>query len=173
MSFTFKREMITHDINNSLCVELNTFKNIRHKRKQYYSCMRCKTRYDQASMRKLCTDCTRIRKQCMNSNLKKRFAHLKFNLVDTTLTYDDFINQWDKQHGKCALTGIDMTYSVREQDTIRHITNVSISRIDLSRRYTPDNIILVCVGVNTTKYSLSIDDYITMCLLVTQYHYDA
>lgn len=43
---------------------------------------------------------------------------------------------WNKQKGKCALTGIPMTVT----KSGRTNTNISIDRIDSNKGYTKDNV---------------------------------
>lgn len=121
-----------------------------------------------------CMDCMKEYKQSKNSNLKKRLTYL-LNIVRSKiknkdcLTITDLHNQWYKQEGRCALTGIQMTFTLRSKDTFQHITNVCITRCDKTQQYSPENILLVCVAANITKYKLSIEQFRELCLLVTEY----
>lgn len=67
---------------------------------------------------------------------------------------------WEKQNGKCALSGIDMTYKIFQG---RINTNVSIDRIDSTKGYIKNNIQLVCMVINQMKNDLSVSELIHFC----------
>lgn len=62
--------------------------------------------------------------------------------------------------GKCAISGLDMTYELGEG---RIYTNVSIDQIMPSKGYTIDNIQLVCMAVNQLKSDLDMDTILILC----------
>ena len=76
------------------------------------------------------------------------------------LTLDYIMYLWEKQNGKCALTGIQMTYKFYEG---RVNTNVSIDRIDSTKGYSKDNVQLVCMAANQMKNDLSMEEFVQMC----------
>lgn len=61
-----------------------------------------------------------------------------------TITKEDLMILWKSQNGKCAISGLDMTYELGEG---RLYTNVSIDQIIPSKGYTADNIQLVCKAI--------------------------
>lgn len=67
---------------------------------------------------------------------------------------------WDAQNGKCAISGIDMTYI---SNCGRIPTNVSVDRIDSSKGYIKGNIQLVCMAVNQMKNDLDMQTLLTFC----------
>ena len=67
---------------------------------------------------------------------------------------------WNKQDGKCALSGISMTY---EMGKGRVPTNISIDQIEPSGGYTIQNIQLVCMAVNQMKSDLTMDQLLMFC----------
>lgn len=67
---------------------------------------------------------------------------------------------WKAQNGKCAISGLDMTYELGEG---RIYTNVSIDQIMPSKGYTIDNIQLVCMAVNQLKSDLDMDTILILC----------
>lgn len=83
----------------------------------------------------------------------------------TDLTYEYLRYLWDKQNGKCALTGIDMTYTFYEG---RINTNLSVDRIDSTKGYTKDNVQLVCMAVNQMKNDLTYEELLYFCNAVLQ-----
>lgn len=76
------------------------------------------------------------------------------------LTKEFLLDLWDKQEGKCALTGLDMTYDMYNGRTY---TNVSIDRIDVSKGYTKDNVQLVCMAANQAKSDLTDEQLYQIC----------
>ena len=67
---------------------------------------------------------------------------------------------WEKQDGKCALTGMQMTYKFYEG---RVNTNLSVDRINSTKGYSKDNVQLVCMAANQMKNDLSMEEFINMC----------
>ena len=76
------------------------------------------------------------------------------------LTLDYLMYLWEKQDGKCALTGMQMTYKFYEG---RVNTNLSIDRIDSTKGYSKDNVWLVCMAANQMKNDLSMKEFVKMC----------
>lgn len=77
------------------------------------------------------------------------------------------VDIWEKQNGKCALTGWDMTMILGEGIVQ---TNCSIDRIDSSLGYIEGNIQLVCRIVNVSKNNTSIDNFINLCKSVVDFN---
>lgn len=77
-----------------------------------------------------------------------------------TITKEDLLTIWKSQNGKCAISGLDMTYELGEGRTY---TNVSIDQVSPSKGYTVDNIQLVCMAVNQLKSDLDMDTILTLC----------
>jgi hypothetical protein len=59
---------------------------------------------------------------------------------------------WDKQGGKCAITGIPMVYK------FGCLESASIDRVDSSLGHVKGNIQLVCLGINRLKSTFSNDE---------------
>ena len=76
------------------------------------------------------------------------------------ITREDLMRLWKCQKGKCAISGICMTYEV---DKGRIFTNISVDQINPSGGYTPNNIQLVCMGVNQMKSDMSMNELYTFC----------
>lgn len=72
---------------------------------------------------------------------------------------------WNKQKGKCALTGIQMTTDKHGRTN----TNVSIDRIDSTKGYTKDNVQLVCSVINFMKSNLKLSDFEYYCKAIVDY----
>lgn len=90
---------------------------------------------------------------------KKR--NLEFNI-----TAKDIQELYDKQDGKCALSGINLTLC-RCNDKINDLQNASIDRIDNQKGYTLDNIQLIHKRLNRIKSVLNNDEFIYWCKLVS------
>ena len=68
--------------------------------------------------------------------------------------YLDYL--WKKQKGKCALSGIKMTY-IKGQNIV--LTNVSPDRIDSDKHYEVGNVQLVCYVYNSMKGSFTMKEF--------------
>ena len=81
---------------------------------------------------------------------------------------------WEKQGGRCALTGISMTWRVATREDISNGyglgRNVSVDRIDNARGYVKGNIRLICSQLNYMRGSLGDSDFILWCELVVRHN---
>tara|TARA_R100000734_G_C3315624_1_gene107669 strand:+ start:1212 stop:1517 length:306 start_codon:yes stop_codon:yes gene_type:complete len=87
--------------------------------------------------------------------------------LDWEIEVDNLIEAWDRQEGKCALTGLYMTY--HKDGTGKKDLNVSVDRIDPGVGYLPYNIQLVCNRVNTLKHVLPEDELYWWCKNIVSY----
>lgn len=88
----------------------------------------------------------------------KRRSKLKNTYNNLDLEYLFYL--WSLQEGKCALTGIDMTYKFYEG---RVNTNLSVDRIDSSKGYTKENVQLVTMAANQMKNDLTTEELLDLC----------
>lgn len=72
------------------------------------------------------------------------------------------LNQWNKQNGKCFYTGWDMT--LLGETFLRP----SIERIDSSKGYGKDNVVLCCKQANWAKNNYTLRDFLSMCRAVVK-----
>lgn len=79
------------------------------------------------------------------------------------LTINELGDLFEKQNGKCALTGWNLILSKNNTNT------ASIDRIDSTKGYIIDNIQWVHKDVNKAKNTLSQDKFIEMCQAVSKY----
>jgi hypothetical protein len=96
---------------------------------------------------------------CLRGTAKSR--EIEFRL---TLEY-----VWDlfcKQNSRCALTGLELTFSKQFRKP-GQLGTASLDRIDSSQGYIPDNVQWVHKDVNFMKQSLSQERFIELCSLVT------
>lgn len=89
---------------------------------------------------------------CKTRALKHK---LKYNL-----TPEFIISLYDKQNGKCALSGIDMTTIMQSG---KKIYNASIDRIIPNLGYIQSNVRLVCSQVNMMRSNLEDSEVINIC----------
>jgi hypothetical protein len=85
----------------------------------------------------------------------KRKQHLGFDL-DVLYVLDVY----QKQNGRCALSGVEMTYNAGSG---RVNTNISIDRIDSSVGYVRGNVQFVCDIVNRMKQDMSEVELLVWC----------
>lgn len=85
--------------------------------------------------------------------LTKRIQHLKkakrsrILIVDIDAQF--LLSLWEKQEGKCAISGYPMTYPECT------LFSISVDRVDPQGGYTKDNVQLVCQGINFAKNKYS------------------
>jgi hypothetical protein len=80
-----------------------------------------------------------------------------------TLTHGNVVAMWNRQEGKCALTGIPLTHTVKANKGKALHTNVSLDRIDPKLPYSASNVQLVCWIVNVMRRDLSPDEFRSWC----------
>ena len=126
-------------------------------------CSKCRTRQSNDTKKKFSeekalTHILQMRFLCAKERAKKK--NLPFDLTKEYLK-----ELWNKQNGKCAVSGIEMTYSLCEGRTP---TNVSIDQINPNNGYTKGNIQLVCMAVNQIKSDLQMDDVYRFCKAILE-----
>ena len=93
------------------------------------------------------------------------------------ITQSGLLKILKKQNGRCALTGVLLTYVTKE--TIERAgvvgdpkkfspTNVSIDRINPRFGYLPNNVQLVTNYANKAKGEMQTQEFVKMCQLVTK-----
>lgn len=116
------------------------------------TCAACKARRHERAVSK--SHEAFLRNLCSKSksavNAGKRADHIEFLLEP-----EDLLELWDKQDGRCAISGVVLTH---HKDGLGHKDfNVSLDRICSDRSYTPDNVQLVAYRVNLMKHTSSED----------------
>lgn len=71
------------------------------------------------------------------------------------ITSEDLTKMWEKQGGKCALSGVYLTHHKDGSGAKEY--NASIDRISGEKGYTVQNTQLVCYRINIMKHTLSED----------------
>ena len=138
--------------------------------KQYLNCFECKEVLKGKSLQKFCcTICANSyrRKQKYGETYRSKDARTfmrrlldKKRRVGSELTIDFLDRLYQKQLGKCALSGREMTFIAGKG---RVSTNISIDQIIPSLGYTQDNVQLVCAFANILKGSLMMDELYLFC----------
>lgn len=128
-------------------------------------CKDCQRKRYYEQRQKLFEDDSFALKYKLQQALKGTRRRSKIKNMFNDLTLDFLLYLWEKQKGKCALTGIDMTYKFYEG---RVNTNLSVDRINSAKGYSRDNVQLVCMAVNQMKNDLPQKDFIDMCEKVLQ-----
>jgi len=119
-----------------------------------------------------CKDCDKRKKKSsyentINKHLSSVENFLKYKLancsqkktVTISITLDDLLNQFNKQNGKCFYSGRQLEIALRTKS----LNSLSIDRIDSSKGYTPDNIVLCCSIINIMKLDTPEDEFINLC----------
>lgn len=124
--------------------------------------------------RHICRDCAtkRQREHDLSLDSKTKLKKcLRFRLLGArdratkagipfNLTLEFLEELWIKQDGKCALSGLPMTFELKLGRTP---TNVSIDKKNRLLGYTQDNVQLVCMAANQAKSDMSEEELYNLC----------
>ena len=126
-------------------------------------CKTCKNKHDNLKwgQDKKEKDCARMSKShysflkhwCVDAKRKRSKKGIEFK-EGFNLEHLDYL--WKKQKGRCALSGIKMTY-IKGQNIV--LTNVSPDRIDSNKHYEVGNVQLVCHTYNSMKSSYTMKEF--------------
>lgn len=81
---------------------------------------------------------------------------------------EDAWKQFEKQEGRCALTGWPLV--IRHSSHGKNRRTASLDRIDSHKGYDPGNIQWVHKDVNQMKWTLTNSRFIEVCQQVAEYH---
>ena len=108
-----------------------------------------------------------------NDRIKKYIRAHPDSKREFSLTLPFLVELYEKQDGKCALSGSLMrTNDNRDtcpDDERINPDKLSIDRIDSSRGYTEDNVQLVCCWVNLMKLDMSMDTFMNRVKTIATY----
>lgn len=96
------------------------------------------------------------RKETMEGHISK----LRHRPGRLALTQEFLVGLYIYQDGKCALSGVPMTWVVGKGHTA---TNISIDRIVPKGKYEPGNVRLVCHVVNLMRRDMADEDFLDWC----------
>lgn len=97
--------------------------------------------------------------------LKRFETSAKLRGLDWEINADIVADLYEKQEAKCALTGWDISFPETGHP---QMSLASIDRIDSSVGYLSENIQLVDKRVNMMKQQYSQDEFIAVCLAVSE-----
>ena len=87
--------------------------------------------------------------------------------VKIEVSIEDLSEQFEKQNGKCAYTGLELYFGKTARDE-KYNRTASIDRIDSNKHYTKDNIQWVHKIVNIMKNDLTEDEFLNFCKLIVK-----
>lgn len=98
------------------------------------------------------------------------FYHVQAGAAARNIPFDVTIQDvWDifeKQQGKCALSGLDLVFYKNHKN--KGEQTASLDRIDSSRGYTKDNLQWIHKDINYMKSDLPQDAFVALCELVSK-----
>lgn len=113
-----------------------------------------------------CKECNAAKKNAYRSASPEAYLFSRLNnkarKVEVSITKEDLRAMWDEQQGKCAVTGMHMTYYPRRMRDSTGL-NASVDRIDQSKGYEKGNVRLVCYRVNLMRHSGEDADLLWWC----------
>lgn len=124
--------------------------------------------------KRACKPCNALKKQSYKYSTPENYLwsrigrqNRKQSQVEVAVTKQYLKELWEQQKGKCAVTGLHMTYYPR---AMRESTglNASVDRIDSSDIYRQGNIRLVCSKVNLMKGAGEDADMLWWCKQVIE-----
>lgn len=74
----------------------------------------------------------------------------------------------ERQCGCCALSGIPLTCKLKKGE--HFATNASVDRIEAGAKYSPENVRLVCSGINKWRGPQETSEFISFCMAVAEQH---
>lgn len=86
--------------------------------------------------------------------------------IEWHLSYSELDKLWERQNGRCALTGRELIPLSRATKMVI----ASLDRIDSNKSYTVDNVQLVTGMINIMKNILNNEEFIVLCKEVSYVH---
>ena len=97
------------------------------------------------------------------------FTRIKHHAIKTCKEFNitlEYISEiFDKQDGKCALSGLDLDFGISD----KVIQTASLDRIDSSKGYITGNVQWVHKNVNWMKQDFSDEEFVAMCKKIVDY----
>ena len=79
------------------------------------------------------------------------------------ITVSTFIDLWEKQSGRCYYSNIPLSFDKNDK-----ICLVSVDRVDNSKGYEPDNIVLCASSINSFKFTYPKEEIMRLISLIRQ-----
>lgn len=99
----------------------------------------------------------RTYKGTTSNKLQSAKKNARYKNLEFDLDIDYVRSLWEKQQGKCALSGVTLGFIGAGWSA------ASLDRIDPAKGYIKGNVQWVCWRVNDAKSNMSSEDFITMC----------
>jgi len=106
---------------------------------------------------------TMRRYNARRATLEGHLIRLRARPSRSQLSQDYLLSLYAKQEGKCALSGVQMTWVVGQGQVS---TNLSIDRIEAKGGYVEGNVRLICREVNLMRRDLPTVEFLKWCCLV-------
>lgn len=119
-------------------------------------------------------------KKMQDFNIKKRNHHTipsryfyslihsaKIRNIDFFISIDQIWKLFEKQNKKCSISGVDLTFPKYGEKA--NFQTASLDRIDSEKGYTIDNVQWVHKDINTMKWHLKQEKFISWCEIITNY----
>lgn len=112
---------------------------------------------------KICYKCEHLRKVAYRSKNPKAYLTRLFTALRSSrtkqgkypfeVTREYVLSLWETQQGRCAITGVELTYDSADKD--KKNSNMSIDRIDPVVGYVEGNVQLAAYRVNSMKSDMT------------------
>ena len=96
-------------------------------------------------------------------NYKLKQSYRRTSIINT-LTFDDLLDLYNKQNGKCFYSGREMVFENNNNYSL------SLDRISSSIGYHKDNVVLCCRIVNYMKQEYDVNLFYEICKDITNHH---
>ena len=96
-------------------------------------------------------------------------ASAKARNLECTITVEELFNMYKKQEGRCFYTGeklvlkISSSQSYKRENMDVFKNYATLDRLDSTKGYTIDNVVLSTLKCNMAKSSLSYDEFVKIC----------
>lgn len=74
------------------------------------------------------------------------------------ISLEHLVSLWERQRGKCHYTGVTLSF-----DGLGRPESVSLDRVDSTKGYVADNVVLCCNIVNLMKNKMTVDELVGWC----------
>lgn len=89
--------------------------------------------------------------------------------IEFNITRDFLIELYRRQNGLCYYSNIEMKDTIGNRNRNNNDPySLSIERVDSTRGYTKDNIVLCCSVINIMKNGLSKEEFLSICRKITE-----
>jgi len=111
----------------------------------------------------------RRHRRTLKGTVSNKRAYCRKNAISKGLEFaltTGYLHElWDKQDGKCALSGAELGFIGSGWVT------ASVDRIDPDKGYVEGNVQWVCWRVNDSKSNMKNEDFINMCAAIAAQHF--